>query len=674
VIRLLPFALLCCGGGAVLGGTMLALGVDSAVGTAAIIRMTVIAAVLVGVTLGAVLAARPRRRPFRDGAVVQVAAGVALVVAALVPSTPGSLLAGLALSLSVLMVAALCSGVAVLAGIATGRPAWALAWIAAGAALASLVSATLFPLVFGRKDALIVASTVVAGTGLLRLEQYSRSGEPPPTNVTPSPPFSPAVSFMVGLAAMVGALLVRTDLMYELGDGPYVTTLVHTTLFAGIALGALLFAKPRRRLGNPKVLLALVLASVLGHAAFSSVGAGLFGALKNLPFYDFPIALTAGLFLALGAFSASIPLSPALVSHPGSAALGGLAATLLTLILPITRPLPAPGSIDAAFTSAIGGLLHPSPTSVLVIEDGDSATNALHDFPEFRQITKIPPSTARLACGGPQRFDLVVVNPGTLAEAAPSALHTREFHACTIGLLRPGGLVVHRLPLHETDGPIIRLAVGTFARTFVDAQLWTSGRDLVLVGAQRTIVLDVARLRRWFARPGKVAEAMRTYWRATRADHVLGHFLVGKAMLQKAVAFRESHSDDLPVIQVLGPWALGLRIPSPVDAFWRVKMLAGDYLPPMTRGRVAAASALAGAARGRHLSRSFAVQTGLRSLQLGGDAEARAALASLRTPPRSEMRYDAAVDPSPTGVTVINESSDELPIPRRLVGRQGLAR
>lgn len=669
---LLRASLVCCGLGTAIGGSVLARAVLCAAGATTVPKLAVAAAMLLGFGLGAALSARRAPgRPWRSAALAQIAAGAALAIAAAVPVTPGSTLGAVVLSALSAALAG-CVGAALVAtGRALPNAAGPLAWLTGGAAGGAPLYGLWLAVVLGQVGSLVAAAAIVGGTGLLLFERLRTRGEPASGRPAPPLPATPATAFAIGLAAMLAACLTAAELGQELGDGPYADTLVRTSVLLGIALGSTTAALFPRRFLDLKFVAACAAVALGVYLAFSFLGSSAFATLRWLPFYDFRVALLGGSVLALAAMGPALALGPVAARRPKEAAAGALVAVLLYGLLPAGASAIAE-STDERFVGLVGGLLHRAPKTVLVIEEGRATSRALREFPEVRSLSRATPRQARRLCGG-RRFDLVAIDGTDLMQAYVSALYSREFLACARDLLRPGGLVVQRLPLGGAAGPTVGIVLSTFARSFSDVQLWVAGTDLVLCGASDPIRIDAPRVRTWFAAPGRLQASVRDHWHVKQADELFGHYVMGRATLLRAIPPPEVLTDDRPWLELEAPFALGLRIPPAMDALWRVKMLGRDLLPTTSGAIVTPGVALAGAARGGFLRRDFATQTAEQGIALGGGAEAEAALRAVLTADADQLGYDARVSARQSGLVIDGQTAAELPIPARLHGRPGLA-
>jgi len=669
VTRALRLSLVSCGAQAAAGAVMLDRAVSSAAGSTPFWTLAVPAATLCGLALGA-LVARLARRPWRDAAVAEIAVGIALAVAAAVPPTPGSVPAALALTLLAGMSSAAVAFMLRAGGVALGRPAVALAWLAAGAAVAVPLAELVLILALGRTTTLLVASTLAAGSGALLLARQRREGEPPLPPMAQPVLGTGSTSFYAGLAAIGAALVAAVELERQLGSGPYARALLAGAVLLGLGLGAWWVARAPRLFAAGRFVAGFVALALVAYSVFSSLGSTAFSALRWLPFYDHDLALFSGALLVMAALGPALVLGPAGSRHPGAAAAGGFVAVALAAFLGAAPPSARVEPPDADFLGMIGALLHPSPRTGMVIDDGRATARALGAFPGMRSVGRTPVRAARRLCADAKRFDVIAVNGGHLDRDFAAALFTSEQHACLARLLRPGGIVVQRLVLPGIDGPSIRLALGTFALAFAHVQVWASGVDLVLAGSVAPIRVDVDRWRGWLAAPGALQAAVRKHWGVREAGHLFGHYVLDRATLLRALREVDPNTDDAPWLEVRAPRALGLSIPPPIDALWRLKMLAGDIVPPTIRGP-SAASVLAAAARGGHLSRVFAAQTAERAVALGGGDDARdallAALVAMAPKPRGESPARAATDTQDAG-----ENADTLRMPARLHGLRGL--
>lgn len=97
------------------------------------------------------------------------------------------------------------------------------------------------------------------------------------------------------------------------------------------------------------------------------------------------------------------------------------------------------------------------------------------------------------------RYDVIVSEPSNPWMAGIADLYTREFFQLARGRLRENGLFVQWLHTYFMTDDLVRLVLRTVAVVFPDVQIWTLGRDILIVAGEKDVPADldavVARMR-----------------------------------------------------------------------------------------------------------------------------------------------------------------------------------
>ncbi|HEX4825568.1 MAG TPA: hypothetical protein VFV19_14795 [Candidatus Polarisedimenticolaceae bacterium] len=142
-------------------------------------------------------------------------------------------------------------------------------------------------------------------------------------------------------------------------------------------------------------------------------------------------------------------------------------------------------------------------------------------------------------------YGLITVEPPPPIVAGSVHLYTRDFYRECRAHLAPGGVVAQWLPLHAQSLDSARALARTFLDAFPHVQLWLpSIRDAVLLGSDRPLRLDAARLDAAYANPRTRASLEAAYFETPAA--LLGTFLQGRDGVAAWSAGADLITDDRP--------------------------------------------------------------------------------------------------------------------------------
>jgi predicted membrane-bound spermidine synthase len=210
----------------------------------------------------------------------------------------------------------------------------------------------------------------------------------------------------------------------------------------------------------------------------------------------------------------------------------------------------------------VGGILHPHPTSALVVGLGSGETagwlaeivsiqrvDVVELEPAIDKVAEVcaavnrnvlkHPKAHRLYNDGrevlltaPRPYDLIVSEPSNPYRAGVASLYTREYYQAALDRLTEDGLFLQWFQAYEVDAPTVRTVLATLASVFRHVEIWqTRSRDMLLVCSRRAIPYPVSRQRaRLGQEPFKTALAVA--WRAVDLEGFLAHYLAGPALVR----------------------------------------------------------------------------------------------------------------------------------------------
>jgi spermidine synthase len=155
----------------------------------------------------------------------------------------------------------------------------------------------------------------------------------------------------------------------------------------------------------------------------------------------------------------------------------------------------------------------------------------------------------------PRRFDVITADPIQPGTAGSAYLYTREYYELAAGRLAEGGVMCQWWPASDLSNENFRSVVATFAAAFPHTQMWQSTYDVILIGSQRPLRVDLAELSRRIARPRVARQLSRIGLEAP-----LG-FLAGFALddegVRRFAADAPQNTDDNVYLEFSSPLAFG---------------------------------------------------------------------------------------------------------------------
>jgi hypothetical protein len=126
-----------------------------------------------------------------------------------------------------------------------------------------------------------------------------------------------------------------------------------------------------------------------------------------------------------------------------------------------------------------------------------------------------------------QRYDLIASEPSNPFRAGIASLFTREYYQAASDRLTDDGLFLQWLQAYGVDASAVRTVYATMGSVFPSVETWqTRGGDIVLVGAKRAPVYNLARMAaRIEEEPYRTA--LRVAWRSSGVQGFLSRYLAG---------------------------------------------------------------------------------------------------------------------------------------------------
>lgn len=152
-----------------------------------------------------------------------------------------------------------------------------------------------------------------------------------------------------------------------------------------------------------------------------------------------------------------------------------------------------------------------------------------------------------------EQYDVITLEPPPPAAAGVVNLYSTDFYRLARARLRPKGIMAQWLPLGTQNDEDTRSLVRSFLDVFPHASLWTTDvHEMLLIGSDAPLVLDVPRIIRRFDQP-EVSGALAEVGIATPAA-LLATWVTGRAGLERYAGNAPAVTDDRPRIEYAG-WA-----------------------------------------------------------------------------------------------------------------------
>ncbi|MCY3843674.1 MAG: fused MFS/spermidine synthase [Acidobacteria bacterium] len=246
-----------------------------------------------------------------------------------------------------------------------------------------------------------------------------------------------------------------------------------------------------------------------------------------------------------------------------------LATQLLLGHLPMVwqgaGPDEAPSAAVIGYASGIttGAVTRHAPSRVAAVEIEPAVIRASVLFDDVNHRPLRDPAVrlvetdgrAFLAAGG-DPYDVIVSEPSNPWMTIAANLFTREFFEAGRGRLVPGGVFSQWIQLYGMRPDDLRSLVATFAAVFPRvAVFWgLPGRDLVLLGSEAALGVDVDRLEAVLSRASVAADLARIDIRGV--EDLLAFYLTDDAGARRFAAGAPLNTDDNGRIEFRAPLSL----------------------------------------------------------------------------------------------------------------------
>jgi len=251
-----------------------------------------------------------------------------------------------------------------------------------------------------------------------------------------------------------------------------------------------------------------------------------------------------------------------------SVIVNGIAMT--ATVKPVWRYMAAEGHLPALFATAparglvvcvgtgitLGALAsHDTVVAIDAVDLSESVLAALPIFERENRAAYRDPKVRVVQADGrhllelsKDRYGLITVEPPPPIVAGSVHLYTLDFYRLCRAHLEPGGVIAQWLPLHAQSLASAQATARTFIEAFPYAQLWLpSVRDAVLIGSDRPLHLDPARLAHAYAAPAARDSLADAYFETPAA--LLGTYLLDRDGIGRWSEGADVVTDDRPSIE-----------------------------------------------------------------------------------------------------------------------------
>jgi spermidine synthase len=157
----------------------------------------------------------------------------------------------------------------------------------------------------------------------------------------------------------------------------------------------------------------------------------------------------------------------------------------------------------------------------------------------------------------PRRFDVITSDPIYPWNAGSGYLYTTEYYRLAAERLDEGGVMCQWWPASDLSNDDFRALVRTFATAFPYTSLWQTTYDVILIGSNRPIQVDLGDLARRMAQPRVTRQLARVGLDSLLP--FLAEFALDDAALRSYAEGAPLNTDDNLYLEFWSPLAIGSR-------------------------------------------------------------------------------------------------------------------
>jgi spermidine synthase len=205
---------------------------------------------------------------------------------------------------------------------------------------------------------------------------------------------------------------------------------------------------------------------------------------------------------------------------------------------------------------------HQTPERIEIVELEPAVVRGSHLFDEFNHRPLADPRVTLTANDARNRitlaedgtWDVVVAEPSNPWQTGVSNLFTAEFFALGRRKLKPGGVWSQWVQMYGMDEGDLKSLLGTFADAYPYVQLFSTieDADLVLLGSEQPLDLDVAQVARLFQREPKVVADLHEI-QVDVPEDVLTRWQIGREGILRFAGDTVRNTDDNMRVEYSAP-------------------------------------------------------------------------------------------------------------------------
>ena len=207
-----------------------------------------------------------------------------------------------------------------------------------------------------------------------------------------------------------------------------------------------------------------------------------------------------------------------------------------------------------------GAVTRHNPARVDAVEIEAAVLRASSFFESFNYKALADPRVRPVEADGrsylraqPGSYDVIISEPSSPWMTMAANLFTREYFETGRARLAPGGIFCQWIQLYGLPEDDLRSLIRTFTTVFPSVALFWGipGQDLIVLGAESPIALDVAKIGAALENPEVAADAGRIAVR--RVEDLLAHYLLDDAAVRAFAGEAPLNTDDNALIEFRAP-------------------------------------------------------------------------------------------------------------------------
>ena len=150
-------------------------------------------------------------------------------------------------------------------------------------------------------------------------------------------------------------------------------------------------------------------------------------------------------------------------------------------------------------------------------------------------------------------YDVITSEPSNLWMSGVANLFTREFFQSVQKRLRPDGVLCQWIHLYQISAHDVLVFLKTIHSVFPHLAIWVDGSDMLILAANRPIVLDQQKISERMSKP----EVQMSLERSNiRPDNIFKGYVSDERLLKVLRKNLEVNTDDFPVLEFSAPRSL----------------------------------------------------------------------------------------------------------------------